>query len=280
MDDQSTAQAVRAAFDAATVEHLGSGTFGDTWKVDAVEVAGTSITCAVKLLRPEYFRAHLVEREVGGLREFDDPRIVKLHDVREISINDVTHTALICEYIPGGDVHANLSANMPTQDEVLTFAVGLLGAVSMLHKVDRVHRDLKLANVILRNGDWANPVLIDFGLSKGAGDATVTLYPSRIGSLPFMSPEQLAGEKARKASDLWACGVILYMALTQRHPYVDDFRGLSEDDIADLVSGPPRPLPSDTIPVLAAITTRLLSEEPFERGTASRAFKDLRKAAK
>ncbi|WP_223692190.1 serine/threonine-protein kinase [Leifsonia poae] len=274
-----SAEHVAAAFDAPTAAYLGSGTFGETWKVEC-ELDGERAEYAVKLLRPEYFRVHLVAREVNGLLEFDDPGIVKLHSVREVEIAGTAHTALLCEYIAGGDVITNLRSHAPSHSEAIAFARSLMAAVAVVHGADRVHRDLKLENIILRDGDWAHPVLIDFGLSKGAGDATQTLYPSLVGSRPFMSPEQLAGERARKQSDLWACGVIIYFVLAMRHPFIDDFRGLSEDDIADLVAGPPRPLPDETPSALADVVLRLLSEEPFARGTAKRAAKDIRKASK
>lgn len=225
-------------------------------------------------------RAHLVEREIGGLRSFDNKGVVKLFDVRDVDVDGRTQTALFCEYIEGGDVGHNYRTNQPTQEQILEFATALLQAVHVVHKSERIHRDLKLENIILRNSLWEAPVLIDFGLSKSATDSTLTAYPSRIGSLFFMSPEQLAGERARKASDLWACGVILYIVLTRRHPYLDDIRGLSEDDVADAIAGPPRPLPTDTLAPLADIIMRLLSEEPYERGSARRALKDLRKAMK
>lgn len=274
-----SAEDVAEAFDAPTAVYLGSGTFGETWKVEC-ELEGERADFAVKLLRPEYFRAHLVAREVNGLREFDDPGIVKLRTVREVEIGETVHTALLCEYIAGGDVSANLRSRVPSHAEVVAFARALMAAVAVVHGADRVHRDLKLENIILRDGDWARPVLIDFGLSKGAGDATQTAYPALVGSRPFMSPEQLAGERARKQSDLWACGVIIYFVLAMRHPFIDDFRGLSEDDIADLVAGPPRPLPKESPAALADVVYRLLSEEPFARGTAKRAAKDIRKALK
>ena len=274
------AEAVRAAFGAVSVSHLGSGTFGETWKVESLDSNGKLGVVAVKLLRVETHRPHLVKREVEGLQSFDDRRVVRLLDVREIDVSGESKTALICEYVPGGDVSSNLRQGRPSSAEVTEFAIQVLTAIRAVHDVERLHRDLKMENIILRDGAWGSPVLIDFGLSKAATDSTFTRYPQLVGSLPYMSPEQLRGERARKASDLWAIGILLYAVISTKHPFVDNFNMLSEDEVLDLVVGAPRPLPDGVPPSLASVITRLLSVEPYERGSARRALKELRKAIK
>jgi len=272
------ADAVRTAFSATEARFLGKGTFGETWRVDSID--GRDAVCAVKLLDPKNFHPGLVQREVDGLSGVRSKRIMQLHDVRTVDVDRVRYTALVCEYLPGGDVQDNVSEfGLPSQGELLAFAVELLHAVKQLHDVDRVHRDLKPENIMLRGGRWDRPVLIDLGLSKGATDTTMTRYPSRVGSLLFMSPEQLRGERARKTSDLWACGVILFWALTGQHPYVTSTAGKTEDDIAEEITGPPGALPAHTPPALKAVILRLLSEDAFARSTAKRALKTLREAA-
>lgn len=275
-----TAAQVTAAFGAKSAAHLGSGTYGETWHVDGIEIDGNTTVSAVKFLRPEHFRAHLVAREVEGLMAFDDEHVVKLHAVTEREIDGESHTALLCEYIAGGDVNSNLALGRPSQKKTIGFAAELLTAVALLHASERMHRDLKPENIILRDGNWLRPVLIDFGLSKSVTDVTRTLYPQRVGSLRYMAPQQLAGQKPRNASDLWACGVILFEVIAGRHPFIDDFAGLTEDDVADQVAGPPASLPDGTHPILVEIVERLLAEEPYARGTAERASTDLRKALK
>lgn len=272
---------VRAAFDAAEVKFLGKGTFGETWRIDSVEVAGEATVSAVKFLDPKNFNAGLVQREIDGLTVVHSRRFARLHEVRDVDVSGVVHTTLVCEYLPGGDVAWNLDEfGLPSQKDVLAFAVELLHGVKQLHEVDRVHRDLKPANIILRDGRWDTPVLIDMGLSKGASDLTMTVYPQRVGSLIYMAPEQLRGERARKSSDLWACGIILFTLLTGRHPYVTSFAEKTEDDVAEEITGPPAPLPPHVDPGLREVILRLLSEDAFERGSAKRALKDLRKAMK
>ena len=93
-----------------------------------------------------------------------------------------------------------------------------------------------------------------------------------------MSPEQLQGKKARKAADLWACGVILYELLAGRHPFFGslDLRKLAEEEILDLVSVAPPSLHAIAPRPLADVVQRLVNPEAAGlRGSAGRAVREL-----
>jgi serine/threonine protein kinase len=271
---------VSKALGGTAASFLGAGTFGETWRVDGVDAGGGPETYAAKFLKPQYFQAALADRETGWLRRMNTPGIVRLFDVRTFTVEDAGHTTLLCEFIEGGSVADKAALAPPSHDEVIDFGDALLRAVEHVHEAKAVHRDIKPANVLLRAGRWADPVLIDFGLAKGAGDLTITRYPAQMGSLLWMSPEQLRGERARNASDLWACGVVLYELLSGgMHPYldVDELRrvGAQADEIAELVDGPPRALP-DGVPIaLQEVVSKLLSMKGWARGSARRAVQML-----
>lgn len=275
-----TPDEIALAMDCAPPSFLGSGTYGETWLLTEFDVDGAIGSYALKALHPQLYNAALVDRETAGLRRFDSDGIVHLHDVREVAFESGARTVLLCEYIEGGSVTAALQARgLPTLEETIGFARALLAIVEDLHEQDQIHRDIKPDNVILRGGDWARPVLIDFGLSRGLSDDTLTAYPALVGTVTYMSPEQLRGEKARKASDIWACGVLLYQLISGRHPYIDDLAGLMIDDLIDLVVGPPRALP-DGVPLeLDELVTRMLSDHEYQRGSARRSAADLGRIA-
>jgi eukaryotic-like serine/threonine-protein kinase len=262
------------ALGASGAEFIGMGTYGETWRVDDID--GVPGRWAVKVLKPELFNPRTATREIEGLLRFDSPGIVKLFGVRQADLDGRPHVALICEYIEGGDVLARLRADgSPSSNAARKFAHRLLSAVAELHSAETVHRDIKPQNILLRDGRWSHPVLIDFGLARTLTEQTMTIYPKAVGSYLYMSPEQLRGEKARKAADLWACGVVLYVILTGTHPYGLGARQLSEEELIATVVGAPRPLPADIPSDLADVTLRLLSETPYRRGTAIRAAADL-----
>jgi eukaryotic-like serine/threonine-protein kinase len=104
-------------------------------------------------------------------------------------------------------------------DEVARLGVALATAVHALHQQEAIHLDLKPANVLFRPGGEA--VLIDFGLAHHAHypDLLAEEYRRPIGSAPYMSPEQVVGERSDPRSDLFAIGVILYELATARLPF-------------------------------------------------------------
>lgn len=276
MTTSLTAEEVAAAFDCESVAFLGSGSFGETWQVCSTDINGVVGDYAVKILHAEQFNLRLVDRETAGLRKFDSDGIVHLMDVRDVAFGNESRTVLVCEHLDGGSVGHNLrESGSPSVQEVILFARGLMRTVDELHSVEVIHRDIKPENIILRDGDWGRPVLIDFGLSRGLVDETFTAYPARVGTVAYMSPEQLRGEKARKASDIWACGVLLYTLLAGKHPYIVTTDGLLIDDLADLVVGAPRPMPEHVPVELEALVTRMLADHEYQRGSARRTLTDL-----
>lgn len=268
-----TAANVAEALHGESASLLGSGTFGQTWRVEGVNLGDGPTVVAAKFLRPEHFNTTLAERETGWLRKMDSGGIVRLLDVATVEVEDVEHTVLFCEFIDGGSVADNFITHPPTISEVIAFATALLETVQHVHGASAVHRDIKPANILLRDGRWDSPVLIDFGLVKGAGDVTITRYPQQMGSLWWMSPEQLRGERARNSSDMWACGVVLFGLLCNGdHPFLDlaEIRrvGAQPDEIAELLEGPPRAFPAGVPDALQAAITKLLAQEGWARGSA------------
>ena len=116
------------------------------------------------------------------------------------------------------------AGQLPSVDEAVEFLQGLLTGVGHMHEQQTVHRDIKPANIALHGGDWSRPVLLDLGLARGAGEATITAYPSLLGTPAYMAPEQLQCQPARQASDLFAAGVTVRELLGGRHPFYDPGR--------------------------------------------------------
>ncbi|MFK4729489.1 serine/threonine-protein kinase [Agromyces mediolanus] len=276
MADTIDADELAGALDGAGATLLGAGTFGETWLVDGVDVEGVRSSVAVKVLHAERVNPDLVRREVHGLTLVRIPQIVELLEVRAFELTGGHRIGLLFEHVPGGDAESHIVAGRhPSSDELCVFARELITALDALHGHEVIHRDVKLANIVLRDGRWDQPVLIDFGLSKRLADSSFTIGPGPVGTPPYMAPELLRSEPARKSADLWACGVVLYMLAAGRFPYFDDATGLTVDDLADIVVGPPRPLPDGLPEDLERLILRLLEQEEYRRGSAKRALADI-----
>lgn len=264
-----------AALGATAARPIGSGSYGDTYLVDAIP--GLGGPHAVKVLKAASYDQRRVDREMAGMRRYRGDGVAQLLDVRTVTIEDAQHVALVCEYIAGGTASERVEAGgLPSHKHLRRFAIKLLGTVAELHADDAFHRDIKPQNILLREGKWSRPVLIDFGLYRSLSDTTITAAGMLIGSPAYMAPEHFSGEPARKAADLWACGVTLYRLAAGRHPFIPDNPGpLSTEDLLALVSGAPHPLPDNLPDDLRAVIERLLAEKPHQRGRAERAVKNL-----
>lgn len=242
------------------VEHLGTGAFGETWRVGDDD--------AWKIIYTDDFPAERLQREVDGLLRIRDPRVVQLRERNTLTIAGSPRPALRFEFVPGGGLDALIEKGPLLPESVLALTRGLLHAAGVLHDAQLVHRDIKPANIVLRGGKPEDPVLLDLGLAKPLDASSVTIYPHFIGTVLYAAPEQLRGERARNAADLWSIGVVAAQTLTGQHPYWKP--GLHTDPTALFAAlETVRPvLPSDTPAPLRAVITKLLSPRKAARGSA------------
>jgi serine/threonine protein kinase len=199
------------------VEPVGSPSgSGECWRV---ERQGTAQALKVIAKNPEPER---FEREVEALKRVNSPRIVDVQDYGDdLKASDGTaYPYLISEFIEGGDVRGQLaSGSIPDDTGLRAFLDGSVEGIEVLHDQHIIHRDIKPENVILRNGSWAEPVIIDLGLSRLLDLTTLTVYPWAGGTWPYMAPEQLRGERAIDRTDLWALAVVAGELASGQHPF-------------------------------------------------------------
>ncbi len=156
----------------------------------------------------------------------------------------------------------------------IELVAALVDALAHAHQKGLVHRDVKPANVLLRDDD--TPLLTDFGLASVDALPSLTREGSFLGTLDYASPEQVRGEPVDLRTDIWATGVILYELLTGSNP----FRGATQEaTIKNILTAEPPSLRADrTIPVdLAAVLGRTLEKNRSRRyASAAALLADLR----
>lgn len=258
---------------ASAAQFLGRGSFGETWKV--TDHAGD--IQAIKIVLDPNYPQELLQREVAGLRRVSSPRVVALHDVVLLPLPGGSRPALRFEFVTGGDVSGCLrSGGWPSADQVHVLIREVLVGVAALHAHETLHRDIKPENIALRGGDWASPVLLDLGLAKLLSGESLTQYPALMGTVPFMAPEQVRQEPARKTADVFAVGVVAFTLLARQHPFYDGRSApvLSAEALQRMQAGP-RSLPVGVPADVADVILRLLAFEPHARGSAARACREL-----
>ncbi|MEO1036934.1 MAG: serine/threonine-protein kinase [Pseudomonadota bacterium] len=162
----------------------------------------------------EIFNRFLQEYEV--ISTLRHPNIVEIND---FGVGD-DHAYIVMEYFPEGDLRGRIRRGV-TVDEALTATRELAAALSAIHGVGILHRDLKPGNVMCRrDGSCA---LIDFGLAKQLSIAAEITGTGEIFGTPYyMSPEQGHARPVDERSDIYSLGVIFFEMLTGEKPFVAD----------------------------------------------------------
>lgn len=158
------------------------------------------------------------EREVRILGQLKHPNIVAIHH------SGAAHgcSFFVMDLIDGLPLDEFMAAVRPSLERTLQIFADICSAVAAAHMRGVIHRDLKPGNI--RVDGTGKPHVLDFGLSKqtGGGDASsMTLTGQFVGTAPWASPEQAAGETDTLdvRSDVYSLGVLLYQMLTGRFPY-------------------------------------------------------------
>jgi serine/threonine protein kinase len=147
------------------------------------------------------------------------PRLAGEHAPRFVKAGDFSKPYIVMEFIAGTSLKARLDDTPLPAEEVAAIGAQIAVALHDLHTQHVIHLDLKPSNVILReNGEAA---LIDFGLSRHdqLPDLLAEEVPGPIGTGPYISPEQVQGDRSDPRSDLFALGVILYFLATGERPF-------------------------------------------------------------
>jgi eukaryotic-like serine/threonine-protein kinase len=237
---------------------LGAGGMGEVYSALDTRL-GRKV--AVKVCQ-ERFSARF-EHEARMISALNHPNICTLYDVGP--------NFLVTELVEGETLR-DLLRRPPSLDRCLEIAKQVLEALRAAHGAGVVHRDLKPQNIMVRLDGYVK--VLDFGLAKRApasgevrGQSTATedvSVPGQIiGTVAYMSPEQILGQKVDQRSDLFAFGIVLYEMAARRHPWP---RASAVDTLHAILHDDPPALDADSPGAdLAPIVHKLLCKNPTER---------------
>ncbi|MER5762999.1 protein kinase [Streptomyces sp. NPDC002082] len=196
------------------IARLGSGGMGTVYSGRAA--SGRLV--AVKLVHQQFaddpeFRTRF-RQEVAAARRVSGAFTAAVVDADP----DAERPWMATQLVPGRTLGARVKADGPLRGSALrVLALGLVEALRELHTTGVIHRDLKPDNVMLTDD---GPRVIDFGISRAAGQQTLTSTGQILGTPPYMSPEQLsAPARVRPSSDVFSLGSVLVFAATGRGPF-------------------------------------------------------------
>ena len=214
--------------------------------------------------------------EARSAARLQHPNIVSVYD----SDRDGDIAFLVMEFIQGDDLKHHLDmGDRHTLEQTLGIMGDLLSALDYAHRQNIVHRDIKPANLLIEASGRVK--LTDFGVARiqDAGDVTRT-QGSMVGTLKYMSPEQVQGQKIDSRADLFAAGVVLYQLLTGKRPFDGDSDFAIIQQIVAHQPAAPSSLNPKLPPAIDAVVARVLAKLPKERFASGEEFAAaLRKAA-
>jgi serine/threonine protein kinase len=244
------------------IEPVGQGAMGRVWRGHD-EVLDREV--AVKeILLPHGLDAEQrdlliarVRREARSAARLNHPGIITVHDVAEHNGAPL----IVMEFINGRSLAAVIrEEGRLSPGRVAAIGAAMLDALQQAHAAGIVHRDLKPDNVLITG---RRTVITDFGIASMAGATALTSTGARPGTALYMAPEQIEGEHATPASDLWSLGATLYAAVEGQTP----FTGPTLHAVYHaIVSKAPRP--TERAGPLEPILAALLVKDPGQRATA------------
>jgi serine/threonine protein kinase/formylglycine-generating enzyme required for sulfatase activity/dienelactone hydrolase len=249
------------------VDKIGEGGMGEVFLADDISL-GRRV--ALKFLPPEMQKDDIAHkrflREARSAAALNHPYICSIHEVSEVGGKDF----IVMEYVEGQTLKERLAKGPFTIREALQVAAEIAEALEQAHDKGIIHRDLKPANIMLAQRGHVK--VMDFGLAKQVKEAekavsqedtltALTREGSTLGTLAYMSPQQLRGEAVDARSDIFSFGIVLYEILTGVHP----FRQASPmDTAAGIINKEPTPLSHrlEKIPELLQQTvSRMLAKD-------------------
>ena len=195
------------------IRKLGAGGLGVVYEVRhqiSQRAEAMKVLHADQMSTPEM--AERFRREVQLLASLNHPNIASLHN----AFYHENQLIMIMELVHGETLRDRSVRTATSLPKALNYASQMLSALAVAHQSGIVHRDIKPSNVMITDRDVVK--LLDFGIAITGHSVELTNPGFLLGSLSYMSPEQVAGGKATAKSDIYSVGVTLYELLTGKLP--------------------------------------------------------------
>ena len=218
---------------------------------------------AIKLLAPEFNRDDGIKerfkREARAVAALNHQNIVTIYEFGHFDDNPY----IVMEYVDGESLREIQRKSKQRTDEIINIVLQICAGLAKSHETGIIHRDLKPENILL-DKDYRVKIL-DFGLAKLRSHENITQKSMRIGTINYMSPEQLQGKEVDAQSDIFSLGIILYELFTGHMPFSGEYEA---SIIFSILNNTPPPLNeyNSSLPEpLQNIIDRALAKEKSDR---------------
>ena len=209
-------------------------------------------------------------REARSAAALDHPYVCSIHEVGEAE----GKSFIVMEYLEGQTLRDRLIQGAVSMKQAMQWAMEIAEALVVAHEKGIIHRDLKPGNIMLLRTGHAK--VMDFGLAKqvsaspesGGQESTLTALTregTTVGTIPYMSPEQVKGEMVDFRSDLFSFGIVMYEMLAGVNPFKRDSGFDTAEAIIKEVPAPISRYRDDAPQPLVALVNKLLAKDPKDR---------------
>jgi serine/threonine-protein kinase len=242
------------------IRKIGAGGMGEVYLAEDTEL---NRNVALKFLPPhlcqdEDCRARF-KREAQAAAVLEHPNIVTIHEVSEHQ----GRPYIVMQYIEGRSLRDILKDQELPIDEIIDLVIQICHGLGKAHQSGVIHRDIKPSNIVI--GSDGRPRLLDFGLAAIKGDTHITRTGSTLGTVGYMSPEQVQGREVDHRSDLFSLGVVLYEMIAGRLPFKGDTEAATMNSVINETPEPLSRYKSGVSDKLQDIVSKLLEKDPSLR---------------
>ncbi len=242
------------------ISKIGEGGRGVVYKAEDIDLKRT---VALKFISP-----HLTDNKEDLERLYQEARSAsQLNHPNIATIYEIGHGGkfnfIAMECIQGETLKDKIKKEALQLKEIVEISIETLNGIKAAHNNNIIHRDIKSENIMVNESGSVK--VMDFGLARELDNKNITKVSTTLGTIAYMSPEQIEGSKVDQRSDIYSFGIVLYEMVTGRLPFVGEHEAATLYSIVNEQAPSISSVILDANPGLVAIIEKAIEKSPNDR---------------